>query len=154
MKHDILGEVKLSDGRPFDATAVVRLGSRDIRFGIIRDDQPLEITLALAENVAGRLAELDQRAKRVAVADLRETYNGGWNEYDEGQEDGSFKTVTNPQLSEAEFEAKLSLQAVNVTGARMLDFYYDDERMFWGHSIVVNSMRGVDLSEAQAELFG
>jgi hypothetical protein len=96
--------------------------------------------LSLAAKVVGRLAELDKLAKGIAVADLRETYNSGWNEYDEVQEDGSLKTVTNPQLSEAEFEAKLSLQAVNVSGDRMLDFFYDDERMFWGHSVVVNSL--------------
>jgi len=154
MKHGILGEVELSDGHPFDATAVVQYRSRGIRFGLSRDDQPIEVALALATEVVGRLAELDQRAKGVATADLRETYNDGWNEYDQGQEDGTFKTVTNPQLSEAEFEAKLSLKAVNVTGAGMLDFFYDDERMFWGHGIVVTSMNGVDLSEAHAELFG
>lgn len=154
MKHDILGEVEFSDGNPFDATVVVRYGSRDIRFGLIADDQPLEVTLALAAQVVGRLAELDERAKSVAATNLCDTYNGGWNEYDEGQEDGSFKTVTNPQLSAAEFEAKLSLRAVNVTGAGMLDFHYDDERMFWGHAVIVTSMKGVDLSEAHAELFG
>jgi hypothetical protein len=154
VKHDILGEVEQSDGHPFDAIAVVRHGSRDIKVRLIRDDQPLETTLALAAEMVARLAELDKRAKGIAVADLRETYNSGWNEYDEAQEDGSLKTVTNSQLSEAEFEAKLSLQAVNITGDRMLDFFYDDERMFWGHSIVVNSLNGVDLSEAHAELFG
>ena len=93
-------------------------------------------------------------AKGIAVADLRGTYNSGWNEYEKAQEDGSLKTVTNPQLSEAEFEAKLSLQAINVTGDRMIDFFYDDENMFWGHSIVVNSLNGIDFSEAHAELFG
>jgi hypothetical protein len=48
----------------------------------------------------------------------------------------------------------LSLRAVNVTGDQMVDFFYDDEKMFWGHSVVVNSLTGVDLSEARAELFG
>lgn len=154
MIHDILGKVELSDGHPFDATVVVRYGSRDIKFSLIRDDQPLEITLALAANVVGRLAELDQLAKTAAVANLLATYNGGWNEYDEAQEDGSFKTVTNPQLSDVEFEAKLSLRDVNVTGAQILDFYYDDEGMFWGHSILVNSMNGVRFNELHTQLIG
>jgi hypothetical protein len=104
--------------------------------------------------VARRLPELDKLAKRTATADLRETYNDGWNEYDEAQEDGSFKRVSNPKLSEAEFEAKLSLNAVNVTGEGMINFFYDDERMFWGHSVVVNSMKGTDFSKAHAEIFG
>ena len=154
MKHDILGEVEQSDGHPFDAVAVIRYGPLDIKVGIIRDDQPLETTLNLAAEVVGRLVELDKLAKGIAVADLRDTYNSGWNEYDEAQVDGSLKTVTNPQLTEAEFEAKLSLRAVNVTGDRMIDFFYDDERMFWGHSVVVDSLNGTDFSEAHAELFG
>jgi hypothetical protein len=154
MKHDILGEVEQSDSQPFDAVATIRHGSRDIRVGIVRDDQPLETTLNLAAEVVRRLAELDTRAKRVAATGLRKNYNNGWNEYDEAQADGSFKTVSNPELSESEFEAKLSLNAINVTGDRMIDFYYDDEGMFWGHSVVVNSLDGVDFSNAQAELIG
>lgn len=119
-----------------------------------RDDQLLETTLALAAEVVRRLPELDRIAKQVAVADLCEIYSKGWNEYDEVQEDGSLKAVSNPQLSEAEFEARLSLSAVNVTGDRVIDLFYEDEGMFWGHVIVVTSLQGVDLNDARAELFG
>jgi hypothetical protein len=48
----------------------------------------------------------------------------------------------------------LSLNAVNITGDQMIDFFYDDERMFWGHSVVVNSLNGIDFSQAHAEIFG
>jgi len=154
MNHDILGDVQLSDGRPFDAVAMVRHASRDIKVGIMRDDQSLETTLTLAAEMVSRLAALDTLAKRAAVRDLRETYNNGWNEYDEAQEDGSFETVSNPELSEAEFEAKLSLNAVNVTGDHLIDFFYDDEDMFWGHSLVVSSRNGLDFSEAHAKISG
>ena len=47
-----------------------------------------------------------------------------------------------------------TLNAVNVTGDRMIDFFYDDQRMFWGHSVVVNSMNGMDFGQAHAEIFG
>jgi hypothetical protein len=154
MKHDILGEIKQTDGDVFDGVATIQYGPCEIKIQMCRDGEPFETTLKLVVEVARRLPELDQLAKRVAVANLRETYNNGWNEYDEAQEDGSLKTVSNPQLSEAEFAAKLSLNAVNVTGDLMLDFFYDDDRMFWGHSVVVNSMNGTDFSEAHATLFG
>ena len=154
MKHDILGDVAQSDGHPFDAVTMVRHGSRDIKLGIILDDQPLETTLKLAAEVVTRLAELDKLAKQIASRDLREDFNNGWNEYDEAQDDGSFKTVVNPKLSEAEFEAKLTLNAINVTGDLMIDFFYDDQRMFWGHSVFVNSLNGTDFSKARAEIFG
>jgi hypothetical protein len=154
MKHDVLGEIRRPAGDVFDGIATIRHGQRDIEIQIIRYDKSFETTLELAAEVVRRLPELDKSAKQIAVADLRETYNNGWNEYDEVQEDGSLKAVSNPQLSEAEFEAKLSLGAVNVTGDRVIEFFYADEGMFWGHSVVVNSLKGVDLSEARAELFG
>jgi hypothetical protein len=154
MKHEILGEVELADGRPFDGVATIRYGSRDIKVGISHDDQPFETTLNLAAEVISRLSDLDKLAKRVAARDLRDGYNDGWNEYDEAQDDGTFKRVSNPKLSEAEFEANLTLNAVNITGDRMIDFFYDDERMFWGHSVFVNSLNGTDFSEARAEIFG
>lgn len=154
MKHDLLREFEQSDGNPFDAVAIIRCGSRDIRVGIIGDDHPFELTLNLAAEVVSRVEELDKLAKRVAAKDLREMYNNGWNEYDEIQEDGSLKMVSNPHLSEAEFEGKLSLKAVNVSGAQMIEFFYADEQMFWGHCVVVRFRNGTDFSEAQAEIGG
>lgn len=154
MKHDVLGEIQRPADGPFDAVAIIRYDGRDVRFQMDRDDQPLETTLELAAEVARNLAELDATAKRVAVADLREIHNNGWNAYDEVEEDGSLKSVANPQLSEAEFEARLSLTAVNVTGDLMIHFFYDDQGMFWGHAVVVYSGEGVDLAESHAELFG
>jgi hypothetical protein len=87
MKHNILGEIKRTDGDVFDGVATIRYGLRDIKIQMSRDDQPFETTLKLAAEVVRRLPELDKLAKRVAVADLRETYNNGWNEYEEAQED-------------------------------------------------------------------
>ena len=154
MKHEVLGDIEQTAGEVFDGVASIRYGPRDIKVGIIRDDQPFETTMELAANVVRRLGELDKLAKRVAVSQLRETYNNGWNEYDEAQEDGYLKSVSNPKLSEVEFEEKLSLLSVNVNGDRMIHFFYDDSGMFWGHTVIVYSLNGTDLSDAQAELFG
>jgi hypothetical protein len=153
MHHNILGEIT-REGDSGDWVATIRYGSRQVNLRIIPDDQAFETTLRLAVEVVGRLDELDRVAKRVAVTDLRDTFNSGWNEYDEVQADGSLKTVSNPELSEAEFERKLSLNGINVTGHRAIDFFYDDEGMFWGHSVVVISLKGLDFGEAHAELFG
>lgn len=154
MRHEILGEIERTDGGPFDGVATIPYGSQDVEVEIICDDQPFEAVVKLAAEVVRCLPEFDKLAKRVAVADLRETYNGGWNEYDEVQADGSLKTVLHPQLSEAEFEAKLSLSAVNVTGDRGVNFFYDDQGMFWGHHVVVSSLNGTDFSDAYADIFG
>jgi len=154
MKHQILGEIRRPPGEVFDGVATIRYGRRDIKIQMDRDDQSFEATMELAAEVVRHLPDLDKTAKQIAVADLRETYNSGWNEYDEVQEDGSLKKVLNPRLSEAEFAARLSLNAVNVTGDCMINLFYEDGGMFWGHCVVVNSLEGVDLGEAHAELFG
>jgi hypothetical protein len=70
------------------------------------------------------------------------------------QDDGKLKSVSNPTLSETEFAQKLWLNAINVTGNALIVFFYDNENMFWGHSVLVTSLRGLDLSDAMAELFG
>src|SRR5262249_978029 len=103
MNHPILGEIQRDAGEAFDAVATIPYGPCDLKIHFSRDGQPFETTLKLAAEVVRRLPELDKLAKGVAVADLRESYNNGWNEYDEAQEDGSLKAVSNPQLSEAEF---------------------------------------------------
>src|SRR5262249_2642262 len=146
MNHDILGRIERSESNAIDGVATIRYGSRDIKVRIIRDDQAFETTVELAAQVVQGLEGLDKLAKQIAAAGLRETYNSGWNEYDEVQADGTLKTVSNPRLTEAEFEKRLSLNTVNVTGDRVIDFYYDDEGMFWAHSVVVCSLNGVDLS--------
>ena len=153
MHHDVLGDL-IPDGDCGDHTATIPYESRRIKVRISPDDQAFETTLRLAAEVVGRLHDLDKAAKQIAVRDLRDTYNGGWNEYDEAQGDGTFKSVSNPALSEVAFEKKLSLNGVNVTGEGMIDLFYNDENMFWGHSVVVTSLCGLDFRDARAELFG
>ncbi|HEX4792179.1 MAG TPA: DUF2262 domain-containing protein [Humisphaera sp.] len=154
MHHNSLGEVDETDCEPFDGVATIRYGSRDIKVGISRDDQTFDAALKLAAEVVNHLAELDTQARDVAAGRLRKIYNDGWSEYDEAQEDGSLKRVSNPKLSAVEFKAKLSLNAINTAGDRVVEFFYDDENMFWGHTVVVCSLRGTDFSEARAETFG
>ena len=154
MTHDILGKVERSDGEPFDAVATIRYGSRDVEIGICCEGFPIATAVTFAAEVVQNLADLDRQARRVATADLRTTYNSGWNEYDIAHEDGTFETVSNPQLSEADFQARLSLTAINLSGEATIEFFYDDDQMFWGHSVVVISSNGLDFSDAYAQLFG
>jgi len=154
MQHGILGVIEPSDAFQGDGVATIEYESREIQIHISPDGQPFETTLKLAVEVVKRLKELDKTAKRIIVADLRDCYNSGWNEYDQVQQDGTLKTVKNPQLSERDFGAKFSLVEVNVGGNRMIDFIYEDSGLFWGHSVIVTSLSGTDFSDAEAELFG
>jgi len=154
MQHEILGAIKPSDAFQGDGIATIEHESRKIQIHISPDGEHFKTTLKLAEGVVTRLKELDRTAKRIIVRDLRDCYNGGWNEYQVAQEDGSVKTVRNPQLSERDFETKFSLIEAEVVGKRMIDFIYEDSGLFWGHSVIVTSLSGIDFSDAEAELFG
>lgn len=146
--------VRKDKDSPGDGVATIEYRSRKIKVRIVPDDQPFQTTVILAADVVKRLPKLDKAAKRVIVACLRKTYNDGWNEYDEVQNDGSLKTVRNPKLSAKDFEERFSLEAVQVTGGEMIQFFYDDSGLFWGHSVVVSSHAGVSFSGARAELLG
>ncbi len=152
MKHPILGDITQENNNG-DGVACVSYGGRTIEIRIIADEIPYEATVDVAASVVKDLRNLDVRAKQVAASELTETYNSGWNEYDETQEDGTLKAVSNPKLTQEEFVSKLTLNAVNVTG-NMLNFFYDDEGMFWGHSVIVTSMDGTAFTDTHAEIFG
>lgn len=154
MNHEILGEINRSEGDSGAGVASIQYESRSIEIRINPDDQPFETTLKLAAGLVQKLGEYDRAAKRIVVSDLRETYNDGWNEYDEVQDDGSLKAVSNPELSESDFEKHFSLLSVHVTGITMVQLNYDDSSLFWGHSVFVESLKGADFSDAHAELFG
>jgi len=154
MLHDVLGVIDRGETDSRDGVATIRYESREIKIQIIPDDQPFERSVELAAEVVARLAELDKTAKRAIVADLRDVYNDSWREYERVEEDGSRKLVSNPELSKNEFEAKFSLNGIDVIGSDIVDFFYDDCGLFSGHHVVVNSLNGTDFSDARAEFFG
>ena len=152
MHHSTLGTIERdNDG---DGRAQISYESRAVSVFLSPADVSFEECVELAARVIQNLQELDSLAKRVAASELTDTYNGGWNEHDQVQEDGSMKTVTNPELSQSEFAGKLTLAGISVTGSEGLDLTYENENMFWGHSVIVCSSSGTDLSGATAELFG
>lgn len=152
MKHPILGDV-IRDGTDGDGLARVAYDDRMIDIHIIADEISYAATVDVAASVVKRLKHLDIKAKHIAASELTDTYNNGWNEYDEAQDDGTFRTVCNPKLTQEEFVRKLTLNTVGVTG-NMLDFSYDDQNMFWGHSVIVTSMDGIEFTDTHAEIFG
>lgn len=152
--HDKIGTIVKQPNSPFDGEATVSYRGRDIVISIDRDDQRLKASVEIAAELAGRLEGFDALAKQLAVRDLRDDYNNGWNEYEESQADGSFKTVIKPTLSETEFSANLTLTNVTVIGQQCIDMFYDDNKMFWGHSILITSLNGLDFKDAQAQMHG
>ena len=59
-----------------------------------------------------------------------------------------------PELTETEFAAKLSPTSFQVTGGGLLDFWYFDGEMFWGHSVGLTSFDGLALTDVHVGMFG
>ena len=152
MKHPILGEMTRDDALD-EGVATISYKNRDIEVCIAPDELPWDATVDVAAAVVQELANLDAKAKQVAASELTETYNSGWSEYDEAQDDGTLKSVSKPNLTQAEFMQKLTLDAVNVTG-NMVALFYGNENMFLGHSVIVTSMDGAAFTDTHAEIFG
>ena len=152
MHHDVLGDIAPAPHTGGGVASVLYQG-RSIEVSIYEDEISYEGAIEEASKAVQALGELDKKAKQYAASQLTETYNGGWNEYEQVQQDGSFKSVTNPKLTESQFQEKLSLASINVTGL-MLEFFYENGGMFWGHSIIVTSFNGIKFNDLHAEIFG
>ena len=152
MKHPILGDIAL-EGSSGNGLARVLYGDRTIDIRISEDEIPYDAAVDVAAALVHELPVLDAKAKDIAAAALTDTYNNAWREYDEAREDGTLEAVSNPKLTPEEFKNKLALKAVHVTG-NMLSFFYDNENMFDGHSVIVTSMDGIAFSKTDVEIFG
>jgi hypothetical protein len=154
MIHPVLGELREKEVDSASRSASVAFGERQISVDIDPDGEPLEVAVALAAKVVSSLESLEVQAGNIIVRDLLDTYNGGWNEYDEVQEDGSLKAVQKPELSAEEFSSHFVLDSIQILGDACVDFWYPESDLFWGHSVHVSSLQGADFSDAQAQLFG
>jgi hypothetical protein len=153
-QHPILGAIRDSETNPDGVEAAILFAGRSIPVRINPDDRTMEEAIEFASSVVTALPNLEPAAKRIVVRDLCPVYNDGWNEFDEMQDDGSYKAVRNPELSDDDFASKFSLESIGITGISCIEFWYDDSNLFWGHGVLVVALDGLDLSNAEAELFG
>lgn len=151
MQHASLGTLETDEK---SARGTVLLDGRSIPLNIELDGEPIDKALSFASVIAVGLEEYDRISKDVIVADLLDTYNSGWNECAEVQEDGTTKQVANPKLNSTEFRSRFLLSTVTVSGDSCVELWYEDDGLFWGHGIFVQSLEGRDFTNAEAQLFG
>lgn len=151
MQHPQLGTLEIGEE---SGVGTLSFDCRSIPLIIELDDITLDDVLAFAAIIASSLETYDRISKEIITTDLLDTYNSGWNEYDEVQDDGTTKSVINPMLSSTEFKTRFVLSSVTITGDSSVDLRYDDGGLFWGHSVFVESLDGADFTNARAQLFG
>ena len=132
----------------------VEYGSHLLVLTVDREDSTGQSSLALLATIIASLSRLDERARQAASASLLTTYNESWREYQEATGGGRFRDVTGPELDRSRFEQRLSLTSVSVTGPDTCAFGYDDDGLFWGHSVFVTSFDGAVFGDLHVELFG
>lgn len=152
--HPVLGAVRRVQGSSESFEARIESNGREIRVSIELDSIPLDEVLLVAADACSKIEELIATAENTAVRDLIGSFNEGWKDYDEVQDDGSIKAVVKPRLSSDEFKARLLLDCVSVLGDSCIDVWFHDSGLFWGHSVHVSSLEGVNFSNAEAQIFG
>lgn len=154
MNHPTLGrlESKGIQGDSFEGE--VKIDGNRIGLNIELDTAPQDQVFKFAENVVVSISSLKEKAKRIISRDLLETYNSGWNEYDEVQDDGSTKTVVNPQLDSDQFISQFELDSISICGTDCVEFWYKPNDLFWGHSVFVTSFDGFEFEDTNAQMFG
>ena len=153
MNHPKLGSIEPNPDDPEHFFGKVSFQGRELDLDLTLDGSTLEEVTAIGSEIVAKLSKFNERAKEILVRDLRDTYNNGWNEYDEPQPDGSIKSVHNPELEPEEFRRKFTLTGIRICGD-MVDLEYDDDGLFWGHYVSVSSMNGADFEDAKAEMAG
>jgi hypothetical protein len=154
MKHPQLGELIPSEDLPHTVEGRVEHNGHSVGLVIDPDDQDLDAALSVAVMVVASLKELDRKARAIISQDLLEEYNSYWNEYELWNDDGTSQTIRNPKLHADEFERRFILYTIKICGVSVIDFWYEDDELFSGHSVFVSSFDGIEFADAKAQLYG
>jgi len=146
----VLGD--LSEASDGSKKARATLSGREVSVSIDASGGDIDVALKLARTVVGSLPEHDQHARDAAALSLLDTCNDSWRDYSQVGPDGQPVEVSLPPIEAEEFVARLKLDAINVKGEECCDFFYDDDYLFWGHSVIVTTFDSCRTWDAQ--LFG
>ncbi len=148
-----LGEVRSDPSLENNLLMTVSFEGRDIELTLDPDGEELEECLEIARELSASLVEHNKKALSVASRDLLTNYNENWRFYGVSRGDGTTEEIEDPALTPTEFEARLRLTGLSVTGTSV-EFWYSDMNLFAGHSIFVDSADGLAFTDVHASLFG
>jgi hypothetical protein len=111
-------------------------GSTQIRLSLnVNTDLKANASLAVAHSLWESQKAWDERVRAYAVKELLSLKNENWLGDDE------------QELSAKEFDSKMTLESITVYPDGLLEFWYSDGDLFWGHSIRV----GASLAEGPTD---
>lgn len=154
MDHPTLGLLKPKDTDGNSYEGEIKSEGYKVALNIELDSAVQAEVFKFVESVVSYISSLDVKAKSIIGRDLLETYNSGWNEFDEVQKDGSTKTIVNPKLDSEQFTNQFELGSINVSGIDCIEFWYKPNELFWGHSVFVTSFDGIEFNDSNTQMFG
>ena len=154
LDHPVLGRLEPHETLSGILATSRKFGGVQLEIWVDPDDGPLDDALRLAASAMPMLAELDARCRSLIAADLLASYNTGWRFGQIARADGAMEEFEKPALTENEFAAKLSPTSLHITGGSLIEFWYADGEMFWGHSVGLTSFNGLALTDVHVEMFG
>ena len=154
MNDEVLGMLQPDERTVGALTGTIPYRDKKLTLHLDPEGGDLSLTIALARALVSSIAVFDRKARVAAATSLLGDYNDSWREFEKAREDGTFATVSSPQLTESEFMARIDLEAVEITGSELCCLWYADNGLFAGHSIMVTSFDGAAFSDLQATLFG
>ncbi len=116
-------------------------------------DSDIEHTLKAGEKALLNLGEIEKRARKAASAELLNTYNDYWREFQVSDGNGGWEVVSNPLISSTEFEAQLKLDEVDIIGLGEITLAFDSD-LFADHVIEVTSADGAVFRDVTVSLYG
>lgn len=108
----------------------------DVEFSISPDgENDINEFLPLAEEFYKNRQEWDRKLREFSASQLTELAND-WLE-DEYYEEDDEETEPVPEITEKDFAKRISINSIGFDMDGNFSVYYNDDDMFWGHSIVI-----------------
>lgn len=118
----------------------VKIMDRELKIIIDPDDADIEDAMKLANKVLADLQTYEAKAREKIIEDYLDVYNDNWTD------------ENNPKLNEQEFSDNLTLTNVSFGGEDSIEFFYAENDMFGGHSLIAISFDGETFEDVT--LFG
>lgn len=150
----MLPELPADSRVPGSLIGALLYAGHEVSLRLTPDDASTHECLSSAARAVSALPEIDTKAKDTAARDLLANYNQNWRHYSQVAEDGAIVERHDPALGPSDFKGRLRMTCLEVVGVDRYTIFYDDDHMFWGHSVVITAFDGLRFSDTHSELFG
>ncbi|MDO4879830.1 MAG: DUF2262 domain-containing protein [Capnocytophaga sp.] len=127
--------------------AVLLLDNKETKVGIdLNGETDLQKVEQYLNTVLSQFSTLLPKAKQCIAKEFLKLYNDNWRFSDDDEEEDK------PELTEEEFMEALTLDVISFLGAENVDFFFNDNDMFFGHALIASDFDGKEFNYAQ--MFG